>query len=97
MPLLKNGGKCKAYAAPYAVFLENNDTTYVEPDISVICDKNKFDEHRCNGAPDWIIKIVSPSRRRMDSFTKLIKYRIAGVREYWIADPSKEHITIYQT
>ena len=90
------GGKCKAFAAPYAVFLENNDTTYVEPDISVICDKSKLDEHGCNGAPDWIIEIVSPSSRRMDYFTKLIKYRIAGVREYWIVDPAKERTTIYQ-
>ena len=92
----KNGGKCKAYAAPYAVFLENNNTTYVEPDISVICDKSKLNEHGCNGAPDWIIEIVSPSSRRMDYFTKLIKYRISGVREYWIVDPATERTTIYQ-
>lgn len=92
----KKGGECKAYTAPYAVFLENNDTTYVEPDISVICDKNKLNDNGCNGAPDWIIEIVSPSSRRMDYFTKLIKYRTAGVREYWIVDPVKERTTIYQ-
>ena len=50
----------------FAVFLNENDTTYVEPDISVICDKNKLNEHGCNGAPDFIIEIVSPSSRKMD-------------------------------
>lgn len=92
----KKNGSCKIYPAPFAVFLENNDTTYVEPDISVICDKNKLDNRGCNGAPDWIIEIVSPSSRKMDYFTKLIKYRNAGVREYWIVDPAKERTVIYR-
>ena len=92
----KKGGKCKAYAAPFAVFLENNDTTYVEPDISIICNKDKIDTRGCNGAPDWIIEIVSPSSRKLDYFTKLAKYRSAGVREYWIVDPIKERTVVYR-
>lgn len=46
--------------APFAVFLDENDKTYVEPDISVVCDEDKLDERGCNGAPDFIIEIVSP-------------------------------------
>ena len=46
----------------------------------------------CTGAPDWIIEIVSPGSRRMDYFTKLFKYRTAGVREYWIVDPIKNFV-----
>lgn len=88
-------GSCEVYPAPFAVFLNENDTNYVEPDISVICDKNKLNDQGCNGAPDWIIEIVSPSSKRMDYFTKLFKYRTAGVREYWIVDPSKKRITVY--
>ena len=34
-----NKGSCKIYLAPYAVFLNADDKNYVEPDISVICDK----------------------------------------------------------
>ncbi len=49
----------------------------------------------CSGAPDWIIEIVSPGSRRMDYFTKLFKYRTAGVREYWIVDPDRNRITVY--
>ena len=46
-------------------------------------------------APDWIIEIVSPASRRMDYYTKLFKYRTAGVREYWIVDPVKKLVMVY--
>lgn len=59
---------------------------YVEPDISVICDKTKLDDRGCNGAPDFIIEIVSPGNPEHDYITKLGKYKAAGVREYWIAE-----------
>lgn len=88
-------GACKVYLATFAVFLNNNNVNYVEPDISIICDKNKLDDKGCNGAPDWIIEIVSPSSKRMDYYIKLFKYRTAGVREYWIVDPIREMILVY--
>ena len=91
-----NHGKCEVFAAPFAVFLNENDRNYVEPDISVICDKNKITDKGCNGAPDWIIEIVSSSSRVMDYFTKLFKYRTAGVKEYWIVDPTKEVVMVYR-
>ena len=49
-----------------------------------------------DGAPDWIIEIVSPGTKTMDYFKKLFKYRTVGVREYWIVDPAKELITVYR-
>ena len=91
----KNNGTCKVYPAPFAVFLNQDDQNYVEPDISVICDPNKLNDKGCTGAPDWIIEIVSPGSRRMDYFTKLFKYRTAGVREYWIVDPLKNFVIVY--
>ena len=91
----KNNGACKVFPAPFAVFLNADDKNYVEPDISVICDKSKLTDKGCNGAPDWIIEIVSSGSRRMDYYTKLFKYRTAGVREYWIVDPDKKRITVY--
>ncbi len=89
------GGICEPYIAPFAVFLNEDDRNYVEPDISVICDPNKLTDRGCTGAPDWIIEIVSPSSRRMDYFVKLFKYRSSGVREYWIVDPDKKQIIVY--
>jgi len=88
-------GTCEIYAAPFAVFLNNDDINYVEPDISVICDPSKLDEKGCHGAPDWIIEIVSPSSKRIDYLIKLFKYRNAGVKEYWIVDAEKNRITVY--
>ena len=90
-----NKGKCEVFAAPFAVYLDEKTNTYVEPDVSVICDSDKLDDRGCKGAPDWIIEIVSPSSRRMDYYTKLFKYRTAGVREYWNVDPTKNQIMVY--
>ena len=90
-----NTGSCRPYIAPFAVFLNANDKNYIEPDISVICDLSKLDDKGCIGAPDWIIEIVSPSSRQMDYFTKLFKYRTAGVREYWIVDYERNLVTVY--
>ena len=73
---------------------EDDKKNYVVPDISVICDANKLTDKGCTGAPDWTIEIVSPGSRRMDYYTKLFKYRSAGVREYWIVDPGKNRITV---
>lgn len=90
-----HNGDCEVFQAPFAVFLSRDSINYVEPDISVICDSSKVDEKGCHGAPDWIIEIVSPGNKSMDYFTKLFKYREAGVREYWIADPAKELVMVY--
>lgn len=88
-------GSCKVYAAPFAVFLNKDDINYVEPDISVICDPSKLDDKGCHGAPDWIIEIVSPSSQRMDYLTKLLKYKTAGVREYWIVNPVTKTVNVF--
>ena len=90
-----NKGSCEVFPAPFAVFLNENDSNYVEPDISVICDPSKLDDKGCHGAPDWIIEIVSPSSKQMDYYKKLFKYRTAGVREYWVVDPDKNIVIVY--
>ena len=91
----RKNGDCEVYPSPFAVFLNADDKNYLEPDISVICDKGKLTDEGCNGAPDWIIEVVSPSSRPMDYNKKLFKYRTAGVREYWIVDPERNLITVY--
>lgn len=96
MYIRRNKGECEVFPAPFAVFLGIDDKNYVEPDISVICAKNKITDKGCYGAPDWIIEIVSPSSKQMDYFMKLFKYRSAGVREYWIVDPAKEQVVVYE-
>ena len=91
-----NHGSCEIYPAPFAVFIKKDDKNYVEPDISVICDKNKLSNRGCEGAPDFIIEIVSPSSRRMDYYKKCTLYAESGVREYWIVYPEKQRTMIYR-
>ena len=96
------GKKCRVYSAPFAVrlFEKDGDTpedvdTMVEPDISVVCDSSKLDDAGCKGAPDLVMEILSPSTMRHDRFTKFNLYQRAGVREYWIVDPSSNSVQVF--
>lgn len=96
------GKKCEVYAAPFAVRLFEKEgsrpeevDTMVEPDLSVVCDPGKLDDLGCKGAPDLIIEILSPSTQRHDRLVKYNLYQRAGVREYWIVDPSAKSIQTF--
>lgn len=95
------GKRCKVYPAPFGVRLFERDgdspedvDTMVEPDISVVCDRNKLDKHGCKGAPDLIVEVLSPSTQRHDRFVKLALYQRAGVREYWIVEPETQTVQV---
>lgn len=88
-------GDCHVYPAPFAVNLDADDKNWVEPDISVICDKNKLTDRGCSGAPDWIIEITSPSTQGHDYLKKLWLYQKYNVREYWIVNPSAKSVMVY--
>ncbi|SOY32441.1 hypothetical protein AMURIS_05200 [Acetatifactor muris] len=88
-------GKCRVVPAPFGVFIRKDDRNYFEPDISVICDRDRLDERGCHGAPDWVVEIVSPSSRRMDYRLKLPVYKETGVREYWIVDYARRQVSVY--
>ena len=88
-------GTCEVYPAPFAVNLFADDTTFVEPDVSVVCDHGKLSDRGCEGAPDFVAEVVSPSNPGMDYVSKLNLYREAGVREYWICDPQQQRVLAY--
>lgn len=88
-------GSCEVYPVPFAVKLWEDEKTIVEPDISVICDRDKLTDRGCTGAPDWIIEIVSPGNSSHDYIRKLNLYADAGVREYWIVNPMQQSIFVY--
>lgn len=90
----KKGGNCSVFPAPFDVKLSDDPLTIVQPDLMVICDKDKLDTKRCNGAPDFIIEIVSPSNPADDYIRKLYYYKNYGVREYWIVDPQRKSVTV---
>ena len=93
-----DGKQCEVFVAPLDVCLNakgDGDDTVVQPDLIVVCDKSKIEKNRCNGAPDLIIEVTSPSTSRHDRITKLNKYLQAGVREYWIADTDDKAVTVH--
>lgn len=90
----KRQGNCQVFHAPFDVKLSDNPLTIVQPDLMILCDKNKLDGKRCNGAPDFIIEIISPSNPSDDYIRKLYYYKTYGVREYWIADPIRRLVTV---
>lgn len=91
----EKGGKCRVFPAPFAVYLNDNNRTYLEPDISVLCDMSKYTEDGIYGAPDLVIEVASPSTRNKDYGLKQFKYRNAGVKEYWIIDPEEQMLNVY--
>lgn len=94
MHIKKNNGPCEVFISP-GVYVKDDIHNYVEPDITVVCQEDRLDEKGCHGAPDWVIEIASPSNKYMDYGRKLMLYQSAGVREYWIVDPAKKIVTIY--
>ena len=90
----KHQGSCRVFCAPFDVKLSDSPLTIVQPDLMVICTPDKLDGKRCNGAPDFIIEIVSPGNPADDYIRKLYYYKNAGVREYWIVDPRRQIVTV---
>lgn len=90
-----NRGTCVPFAAPTDVQLDCDDKTVVQPDVFVVCDREKITKERIVGAPDLVVEIVSPSNHNLDEVIKLMKYRNAGVREYWLIQPEEKRVLVY--
>lgn len=92
---------CKVYQAPFDVRLPMKSNkhqdidTVVQPDICVICDKNKLDERGCIGAPDLIIEILSPGNNKKELKHKYEVYEENGVPEYWVIHPYEQTVMTY--
>ena len=89
-------GKCRVYLSNFAVFPKKDNRNYVEPDVTVVCDRDKLDDRGCNGAPEWVIEVVSPFSVKMDYERKKKLYQESGVEEYWIVDTEKERVSVYR-
>ncbi len=97
------GKKCQPFFAPFDVRLlnknrstpDNNVYSVVQPDLCVVCDLDKLDERGCNGAPEWIIEILSPGNSKHDVATKYKLYEEAGVLEYWVVMPQQRLVNVF--
>lgn len=90
------GKQCRAFPAPFGVWLDDKDDIYVEPDITVVCNSSKIHNKGCVGVPDLVVEVLSPSTALKDKRVKLRLYRLSGVREYWIVDPSNQIVEVYK-
>ncbi|MCQ8130005.1 Uma2 family endonuclease [Methylomonas rivi] len=90
---------CNLFYAPFDVklydrrksLLKNGEAfSVVQPDLCVICDKDKLTEQGCDGAPDWIIEVLSPGNSRKEVRLKFDLYEESGVGEYWLVFPYEQ-------
>ncbi|MCD7954421.1 MAG: Uma2 family endonuclease [Lachnospiraceae bacterium] len=88
-------GSCLVFPSPVDVQLDCDVRTMVQPDVLVVCDRDKVIRRCVYGAPDLVVEILSPSSDRKDRIIKLAKYTNAGVREYWIVDLRQEKVIVY--
>lgn len=92
---------CEFFSAPFDVRLPRGDEddadidTVVQPDIIVVCDREKLDERGCKGAPDMVIEILSHSTAKKDLHDKYMLYERSGIKEYWVVFPLEKALDIY--
>ena len=92
--VLDKKGACLPMISPIDVQLDCDDKTMVEPDVVIVCDRDKIINRCIYGVPDFIIEVLSKSTKKKDSVIKLNKYLNAGVREYWMIDPMKKKVIV---
>ncbi len=96
--------RCQVFVAPFDVKLPRFDAngqlladsnTVVQPDICIVCNPDKIDERGCNGVPDMIVEVLSPSTAKKDLNEKFNLYEEIGVQEYWVVFPELKMISVY--
>ncbi|MBQ9157525.1 MAG: Uma2 family endonuclease [Eubacterium sp.] len=90
-----HGQACRVFLSPCDVQLDNDDKTMVQPDLFVLCHGFDPTGRSIQGAPELTLEILSDSSRSKDLLLKTYKYKNAGVKEYWIIDPKKKEVLVY--
>ena len=82
----------RVYRAPYALMLSETDT--VEPDLLYVSAARRhiITDRGCEGIPDLVVEILSPSNPGNDLAVKRELYARYGIPEYWILDPVQETV-----
>ena len=92
---------CEVFIAPFDVKLydrrksllkDQEVFSVVQPDLCVICDPGKLTLQGCDGAPDWIIEVLSPGNSKKELHLKYDLYQENGVTEYWLVYPYEQAV-----
>ena len=94
------GRKCEVFPAPFDVRISRRSAqdmdiiTVLQPDLCIVCDRSKIDDRGCLGAPDLVVEILSPGNSKKEVKNKYDVYEEAGVKEYWMVDPTHQTLQI---
>jgi Uma2 family endonuclease len=92
MPRICRPFDVRLYDRKKSILKNEESYSVVQPDLCVICNPEFLDAQGCNGAPDWIIEILSKHNPKRDLETKYQLYAESGVKEYWIVYPGEQMI-----
>ena len=67
-----------------------------QPDVIFVAKANRIlTEAGAEGAPDFVVEVLSPKTAHLDKKPKRRVYARSGVKEYWIVDPASRSIRVY--
>lgn len=90
------GKECRHFVAPFDVVFKDEEKTHkLQPDLTVICDKEGLGEQNYQGVPTLVVEVLSPSTASVDFIKKMEIYMKFGVKEYWIISPQNKTIQIF--
>jgi Uma2 family endonuclease len=73
-----------------------SDHDVVQPDALVVCDPTKITPKNIQGAPDFVVEVLSPSTSRKDLREKKALYERSGVAEYLVLDPLERYAQLFR-
>ncbi len=85
------------FFAPFDTLLSAHDL--VGPDLLYVSNQRRRRQLTAKclvGPPDLVAEVVSTATRALDETRKLRLYERCAVSEYWLIDPERETVRIYQ-
>ena len=89
------GKTCEAFTDTIDVYLDKDSNDVVIPDVSVLCEPDKFTNRGYEGVPTLIVEVISPTSVHRDKVVKYKIYEQYGVKEYWLVDPISRTLEIH--
>ena len=68
--------------------------TSLEPDVVVVAN-DRIGPKNIQQNPAIVVEVLSPSSRRYDRLLKFGRYAEAGIPQYWIVDPARPSVEVY--
>ena len=89
------GKQCQVFTDTIDIYLDSEKKDRVIPDVSVLCDKDKFTNRGYEGIPSLVVEVISPTSILRDRKIKFKLYEEYGIKEYWIIDPANKVLEQY--